>query len=442
MEVTVIGAGYVGLVTAVGLAKKGHQICLVEQNQKRLTTINSGKAPFHEAQLDGILQEVLASGKLTLTQDLEKALESSEVSFVAVGTPSVHEDIDLSQIKEVALRIGKSLRNHHGYHVVVVKSTVVPSTTDTVVRALLEENSGLSAGQFGLCMNPEFLREGSAVDDFLNPDRIIIGQWDERSGKVLALLYSGFQCPVLFTSLRNAELTKYCANSLLSVLISFSNEFASLCEAVEGTDIDVIMEGLHLDKRLSPVVNGKRIAPQILSYLRAGCGFGGSCLPKDVNALRSFAHAHNVKTPLLDAAKQVNDHRAAQVVSLLAKRLGSLAGKTVAVFGLAFKPDTDDIRESPALRIIDCLKKQSAHVRAYDPMISAQNELPADFRIELCDSPEAAVDGADAAVIATAWSEPIVLDGRRLLTQIKVPPRLVYVPIGVCNSVDNQTEKS
>jgi UDPglucose 6-dehydrogenase/GDP-mannose 6-dehydrogenase len=250
----------------------------------------------------------------------------------------------------------------------------------------------------------------------------------------------------LHTTLRNAELTKYASNSLLSLLISFSNELAAICEAVPGTDIDVVMDGLHLDKRLSPVVNGSLVKPQILSYLRAGCGFGGSCLPKDVNALRSFAHEQGVQTPLLDATIAVNEARAAKVIAILEKAIGDLPKKEIALLGLAFKPHTDDVRESPALKIIAALLGKGCLVRTYDPMVSAKSlDLNKDLVVD-CDSAESAMAGADAVVIATAWPEfaaldwerltkkmrqSTVVDGRRLLARIALPPNVVYCPIGL-----------
>ncbi len=443
MQVTVIGAGYVGLVTSASLAAIGHQVFCVDVLSDRVEMINRGEVPFHEPGLAELIQDGIRSGRLHATTNLAKAICNSQISMIAVGTPPQGEHIDLSYVATAAQQIGQVLRYTDGYHVVVVKSTVVPGTTDTLVLRLLEEASGLSAGEFGLCMNPEFLREGSAVADFMNPDRIAIGQWDERSGQVLMELYAAFDCPKLRTSLRNSELIKYAANAFLATAISYSNELARLCEAIPGTDVVTVMDGLHLDRRLSPVIDGQRVLPGILTYLGAGAGFGGSCLPKDVNALRSFAALHQIQTPLLDAVMQVNEHRPQQVVNIAEQVLGTLQGRTITVLGLAFKPGTDDLRDSPAIRIIKLLLNQGAKVRAYDPLaVSAANSL---CDITLYHQPEAALAGADAALIATAWPEfaqwdwatlchtmhqPVIIDGRNALSQVCLPTKVIYRQIG------------
>jgi UDPglucose 6-dehydrogenase/GDP-mannose 6-dehydrogenase len=454
MKVAVVGAGYVGLVTAVCLAERGHDVIVAEQSRERRETINSGRAPFFEPLLDELLKQFLASGKLRAVETIAEAVPFCEVTFIAVGTPFDGNAIDLSQVQSAALAIGKALVGQSEYHVVVVKSTVVPGTTDTLVKEALMSSLG-DDQSFGLCMNPEFLREGSAIEDFRDPDRIIIGCSDQRSGQTVDRLYEGFDCPVMYTSLRNAELTKYASNSLLALLISFSNELAGLCEAISDTDIDVVMDGLHLDKRLSPKVNGERVTPQILNYLRAGCGFGGSCLPKDVNALRRFADLHNVPTPLLDATMNVNDARPLQVVSMLESKLRGLENREIALLGLAFKPNTDDLRDSPALKILEILLQKGCRVRAYDPMVSSLtgDGCNSSFRaVEVCSSSEEALLDVEAVIIATSWPEfknldwkvlgqsmksPLIIDARRHLRKSSLPPEVVYYPIGICEPALN-----
>jgi nucleotide sugar dehydrogenase len=317
---------------------------------------------------------------------------------------------------------------------VAVKSTVVPGTTDTVVREELERASGRVAGEgFGLAMNPEFLREGSAVADFMAPDRIVVGQLDARSGAVLDEAYASFDCPKVFTSLRNAEMIKYASNALLATLVSFSNEIAGVCEGIAGLDEETVMTGLHLDRRFAP-------APGMCSYLRAGIGFGGSCLPKDVEALRALAARRAIGTPLLDAVMAVNRARPGRVMALLDAALGGLRGRTVAVLGVAFKAGTDDLRDSPALVLIDALRAAGAEVRAYDPHVTQAPGLA------VSSSPAAALGGADAAVVATAWPEfrrldwrgltrdmrtRLVFDGRGALSGVALPDDVTYVRIGV-----------
>lgn len=445
MQVAVVGAGYVGLVTGVCLASLGHRVACVDVVNERVETIKRGQVPFYEPGLEALIQNGLASGRFYATTDLGQAMIGSQVSIIAVGTPLQGEKTDLSYVTNAAVQIGQALPNVGCYHVVVVKSTVVPGTTDILVRRLLEKASGLHAGTFGLCMNPEFLREGSAVADFMNPDRIVIGQWDDRSGNVLMELYEAFNCPKLRTSMRNAELIKYTSNALLAMLISFSNEIAHLCEAIPGTDAETVMDGLHLERRLSPLVDDQRVLPGVLAYLRAGAGFGGSCLPKDVNALRVFAHEKQIRTPLLDAVMQVNEERSHQVAEIVERMLGTLHGRTITILGLAFKPGTDDIRGSPALPIIEHMLDRGAKVRAYDPLALSSASSVFSSHVALYDDPQAALKGSDAVLIATAWPEftqwdwsalcatmrqPVIIDGRNALRKTCLPTWVIYRPIG------------
>lgn len=445
MRVAIVGSGYVGLTTGVCLAAVGHQVICVDVNPDRVAAINAGKAPFHEPGLPQMLLTALSSGLLSATTGYFGAIAESDVIFITVPTPQKGQGIDLSYLAEAARHIGAALQTAANYKVVVVKSTVVPGTTDTLVRTILEDVSWRRAGEWGLCMVPEFLQEGSAVDDSMNPDRIVIGRWDERSGQVLAEMYRPFECPKIFTTLRNAEMLKCASNSLLATLISFSNQIAALCEATPDTDIEVVMDALHLDRRLSPVVDGQRIRPGILSFLRAGCGFGGSCLPKDVNALRSYARVRDVPSRLLDAVMSINAERSAHLVSLCEMALGSLEGATVAVLGLAFKAGTDDMRESPAIGVISYLAGKGALVRAYDPMVCRPTGLEDKDNVVLCRMPDEALTGADAAVVVTAWPEfaqwdwdglcakmrrQVIVDGRNSLRSVSWPACVEYLSIG------------
>jgi len=444
MRITIVGAGYVGLTTAVGLASVGHLVICVDIESDRVTAVNGGKAPFYEPGLGETLSSALSSGRLYATTGLAEAVIDSEVTIIAVGTPSTDHGIDLSYVTSAARVIGAALRHVSGYHVVVLKSTVVPGTTDTLVRKTLEESSGRAAGEFGLCMNPEFLREGSSIGDFMNPDRIVIGQWDKKSGQVLAELYKSFDCPKIFTTLRNAEMIKYASNAFLATLISFSNEIAEFCEVIPNTDTQVVMRALHLDHRLSPVIDRQRQSLGILSFLWPGCGFGGSCLPKDVNALRAYAREHAVTPYLLDAVMEINSRRPAHLVALAEEALGTLSGATITVLGLTFKPGTDDLRESPALVIIKLLLGKGACVRAYDPIVTSV--VPGiDDRVALCKTPEEALRETDAALLVTAWPEfdswdwatlcgtmrhQVIIDGRNALDNVSWPENARYISIG------------
>ena len=437
MKVTIVGTGYVGLVTGACLTRLGHQVVCVDTDTRRVELIARGEPPFHEPGLPELLRAGLDAGSFAITSRIDEAMAGSALSILAVGTPPRGEQIDLTAITAAAGDVGRTLAKAGGYHVVTVKSTVVPGTTEHVVGKAVTAASGMAVGEFGLCMNPEFLREGTAVDDFMRPDRIVIGATDARAAAVLAELYRGFDCPKLVTSLHNAELIKYASNALLATMVSFSNEIAALCESVPGLDEETVMAGVHLDRRWQ---TGGKSGPGILTYLRAGIGFGGSCLPKDVDALRTFASERRVPTPFLDAVVGVNRARPGRVTALLDGALGGLRGRTVAVFGLAFKPGTDDLRDSPALALIRALGDAGAVVRAWDPMIRSVDGLT------VAAGPEAALGGADAAVIATAWPElatldwhvltrpmrrRVILDGRGALRGVDLPDDVTVLRIGV-----------
>lgn len=441
MRVCVFGAGYVGVVSAVGLSYVGHDVSIFDTDARRIESLREAKVRFLEPGLEALLQEGLSTGRFRATPDPQDALAASDVSLIAVGTPSRGGEIDLSSVLGAARTIGSWLPGAGRWHTVVVKSTIVPGSTDGPVRTTLEECSNRKAGRdFGLGMNPEFLREGSAVNDFLNPDRIVLGGGDKRSIAALAELYASFSCPKLEVAPVNAELIKYASNSLLSTLVSFSNEWAVVCERLPGADVETLMRGLHLDRRLSLGDNGERIRPGILAYLAAGPGFGGSCLPKDLAAARSMADRYGVSTPLLDAVARVNERRPAHVIEMLRRELGALEGRIVAILGLAFKPGTDDIRESPALPLLQLLKTGRATARVWDPMAPAE-AMPG----QRCSSPEELLSGADAAILVTAWPEiarwpwhdllprmksRTIVDTRNALRTIRWPEGVRYIPIG------------
>ena len=449
MKITVVGSGYVGLVSGACLASLGHDVCCVDKVQERVDQIRRGEAPFHEPGLPELLAQALASGRLTASTDLASAVAAGELTMIAVGTPPLGEAPDLSFVEAAADDIARALSGSTAYHVVVVKSTVPPGTT-RVVGERIAAATGRRPDRLGVAMNPEFLREGHAVSDFLDPDRIVIGERDERSGAAVASLYDAFDCPKVHTTLESAELVKYTSNALLSVLISFSNEIAALCESLPDTDVETVMDGLHLDRRLSPPASKTgetRVRPGILDYLRAGIGFGGSCLPKDVNALRSFARSRGIESAMLDATMRVNTDRPRRVVDRLETFLGGLKGRTVALLGLAFKPGTDDVRDSPSFALLRVLQERGAVVRAYDPlaMESVRRALGAAAGEVLVDTPEQALADADAVMVATAWPEfavwnwdalcrsmrrPVIVDGRNALAKVRLPADAIYLPIG------------
>jgi UDPglucose 6-dehydrogenase len=451
MKISIIGTGYVGLVTGACLANLGHEVVCVDKLTDRVARITCGEAPFFEPGLQELVTATVGSGLLSATTDLRAAVLGSAVTLIAVGTPDADGRIDLSQVEGTAEEIGAALADKSAYHVVAVKSTVVPGTTGGIVRRAVERTSGKTAGSdFGLCMNPEFLREGTAIEDFRTPDRIIIGAIDERAAAVFGAIYDVFDCPKLTMALVNAEFTKYASNTLLATLISFSNELAALCEGTPGADVEIVMDGLHLDKRLSPMVDGQRVRPGILSYLRPSSGYGGSCLPKDIAALRAFARDMGVATPLLDAGAAVNDRRTAAVLDLAEARVGGFAGRKVGVLGLAFKSGTDDLRHSPAIQLVDGLRERGAEVTVYDPVATDLAKPIFNGDVAYAGSALDALKGGDVAVIGTGWPEwhaldwtevrsamrgNAIVDARNSLRAFDLPEGLVLHAIGNGGSV-------
>ncbi|MEP6492877.1 MAG: UDP-glucose/GDP-mannose dehydrogenase family protein [bacterium] len=435
MKVSVMGTGYVGLVTGVCLAEKGFDVVCVDLDQAKVDKINRGEAPFYEPGMEDLLRK-LAGKKLRATLDAQDAIRSTDLTLIAVGTPFDGQTIDLTYVKETARIIGRALADKTGYHVVVVKSTVVPGTTDKVVLPILEETSGKKAGKdFGVGMNPEFLTEGEAMSDFMDPDRIVLGGIDARTQDALEALYAGFpDAPRLRTNNSTAEMIKYASNAMLATLISFSNELANLGATLGGIDTVDVMRGLHLSRYLSPLENGKRVEPSVVSFLMAGCGFGGSCLPKDVSALVAYGRANGVPMDMLNSALSVNARQPAEVFRLLGKHFPSLKGRRVSVLGLSFRPDTNDMRQSPSIPIVRRLLEEGAVVSGYDPAAIDEARHVLGDGIRLCTSLEEVLDGAEAVVLVTRWKEfervpallaqhgqsPVFVDGRRMLDKHSV----------------------
>jgi UDPglucose 6-dehydrogenase len=447
MNVTVVGAGYVGLVTGLCFAERGHCVSCVDVDAERIARLNAGGLPVYERGLDQLLERHLGR-RFFPTTNLTTAVHASELTIVAVGTPLEQGGISLRFISEAARGIGCALMDTHDYHVVVIKSTVIPGTTSEFVRPILEQTSRKRSGRdFGLGMNPEFLREGDAVDDFQNPDRIVVGAIDARSLEMMTDLYAGFDgVELIRTNTTTAEMIKYASNSLLATLISFSNEIGSLCSAAPDVDVVDVLDAVNRDRRISPITDGRRFVPAIVDYLRAGCGFGGSCFPKDVGALIRWGEDHNRPTRLLRAVLECNHEQPAEMLRLLKKHFADLANVRVAVLGLAFKPGTDDIRESPALRVIRDLVAEGARVVAYDPVAAvAARTVLGDAGIRYVSSAREAVIDAQAVLILTAWAEfqqlpemletlahsPVVIDGRRTLNKKRL---LNYEGIGLGDS--------
>jgi len=412
MKVSVIGSGYVGLVTGMGFVKLGNEVIFVDVDERKINMINNAKPPIYEEGLEELMREF--KGKYRATKDYRDAILNSEVTFIAVGTPSREDgSIDLTYVEQASREIGKVLREKKDYHVVVVKSTVLPGTTENVVKPILEKESGKKTFEdFGLAMNPEFLREGVALNDFLNPDRIVIGVQDKRTKKVLEELYKPIDASKLFTDIKTAEMIKYTSNAFLATKISFANEIGNICKKL-GIDSWKVFEGVGLDHRISP------------HFFRTGIGWGGSCFPKDVKALIRKAEEIGEDPIILKAVVEVNEKQPLKLIELLKKYIPELRDKRIGVLGLAFKPNTDDVRETRAHVIVKKLLEEGAKVLAYDPkaMENFKRFYPdVGDKVEYASSGKEVLERSDAVLIVTEWPEfeeldysgKIVIDGRRV----------------------------
>lgn len=412
MNIAVIGAGYVGLITAAGFAEKGHRVFCVDIDKRKIELINEKKAPIYEKGLQEILENRIGKN-LFATLNLSEAILNSDITFICVGTPTDKDgSSDLKYVKKVSADIAKNLKEKT-YHVVVVKSTVVPGTTENIVKPIIEKISGkICKKDFGLVMNPEFLREGIALDDFLKPDRIVIGSIDKKSGDIVEDLYKDFNSKIFRTDIKTAEMIKYASNAFLATKISFINEIGNICKKL-GIDTYDVAKGISLDHRISPY------------FLNAGLGFGGSCFPKDLKALIHEAKKVNYNPELLSSVMKVNSKQPYKLIELAKKKVKNFSGKKVAVLGLAFKADTDDIRESQSIPVIKILLKEKAKISAYDPKAMV-NMKKIFSNIQYANSAEEALKDADIALILTDWKEfenldfsvmknKIVVDGRNIV---------------------------
>jgi UDPglucose 6-dehydrogenase len=408
MNVCVVGTGYVGLVSGVCLAAKSHNVTCVDIDLEIVDKLNSGVPTIYEKGLPDLLKEVLHQGNFSATYILENALEKADLVIVAVGTPSENGDINLKYIEEVCKEIGRYIRSASRHISVIIKSTVIPSTTDTFVREILEEFSGKKLGDFGLGMNPEFLREGEAIDDFMHPDRIVLGYETQRTLNDLEALYFPWAVDKVRVNTRTAELIKYANNALLATQISAINEVANYAATLGGVDVMDVVAGVHLDKRWNPIINGKRVNPQILSYLIPGCGFGGSCFPKDVQALRSQGKSLGNKMRMMNAVLEVNELQPHQVIKILENAFGQLTNQNVLLLGLAFKPGTDDVRESPAIKVVNDLAQRKIKIYAHDPIAMGNFKRAIDHEsvnIEFVADWRPILDRTNIIIIITPWSE-------------------------------------
>jgi UDPglucose 6-dehydrogenase len=439
-RISIVGTGYVGLSTAVCFASRGYQVIATTQNEENVRKINAEQAPFHEPGLNDALRRCVRSKLLRAESSREKAVSETDMSFITVATPvQLDGTIDLRHVVRASEDIGGALSEKGAYHLVVVKSTVTPGTTREVLKPALERTSRLTAGRdFGLCANPEFLRQGSAIQDTLHPDRVVIGEHDRRSGKALEDVFNTFyerSVPILTMGLESAEMVKCASNAFLATKVSYANEVANICEQVLGVDVSQVMAAVGLDKRINP------------QFLNAGAGFGGSCLPKDLKVLCKFGEAHGYQAPLLRAVLAVNDGQARHIARLVLSILGKPNGKKVALLGLAFKPDTDDVRDAPSLKIAKLLIAAGARVCAFDPVVKA-SALQGFDALEHAHSISTCLAGAHCCVVVTEWEQfkaltpddfvkhmvrPVLIDARRIFDPLQFRDRLTFNAVGLGN---------
>ncbi len=416
MRIAMIGTGYVGLVSGACLSEFGHHVVCVDKDAAKIETLRTGASPIFEPGLEDVVAANSKAGRLAFTTDLKAAVTSADAVFIAVGTPSRRGDgqADLSYVFAAAEELAAAL---DGYTVVITKSTVPVGTSRKVEEIIAKVRPD---AEFDMASNPEFLREGAAIEDFRRPDRVVVGCDNERAREVLKEVYRPLylnETPILFTTRESAELIKYAANAFLATKITFINEMADICEKV-GADVQDVARGIGLDGRIGA------------KFLHAGPGFGGSCFPKDTLALLKTAAEVGAPTRIVEAVVAVNDSRKTAMAEKIAAAFGGVAGKTIAVLGLTFKPNTDDMRDAPSLVIVPWLKARGATIRAYDPQ--GAKEARKLLGIETCADVYEALDGADGAVILTEWNEFRALDLERVKALLKRPLlvdlRNIYLP--------------
>jgi len=417
MNICVVGTGYVGLVTGACFAEFGLKVTCVDNDMSKIDMLKDGKIPIYEPGLEEMVSKNTKSGNLAFTTDISGAVQKALVVFIAVGTPPKKDgSADLSYVEKVA---GSIAENMNGYKVIVTKSTV-PVGTGEKIRSIVSRSQREKV-DFDIVSNPEFLREGSAIEDFMHPNRVVIGANSDQAMAIMKDLYSPLyliETPIVLTNVETAEMIKYASNAFLATKISFINEIANICELV-GADVHKVAVGMGLDNRIGA------------KFLHPGPGFGGSCFPKDTQAIVRIAKEHGYEFEIVNSVLKVNDRQRLRMVDKIRNTLGELEGKTIAVLGLSFKPNTDDMRDSPAIVIIEEMKKLGARVRAYDP-VAMEEASKVITGIEYCEGPYDCAEGADALVILTEWNQFRILDIQKLRHLLKEPImfdlRNVYEP--------------
>jgi UDPglucose 6-dehydrogenase len=417
MNICVIGTGYVGLVTGSCFAEFGLNVTCVDNDEQKIALLQKGTSPIFEPGLEEMVKRNLREGRLVFTTEIDKAVEKSLVIFIAVGTPPKKDgSVDMTYIDEVARKIGENL---NGYKVIATKSTV-PVGTGERIRKVIQQYERKKVN-FDIVSNPEFLREGAAIEDFMRPNRVVIGAASEQAMAIMKDLYSPLyliEAPFVITNIETAEMIKYASNAFLATKVSFINEIANICEKV-GADVNVVARGMGLDQRIGS------------KFLHAGPGYGGSCFPKDTLGIAKIAEKHGYRFEIVRSVMKVNEKQKERMVAKVKEALGNLKGKTIAVLGLSFKPNTDDMREAPSLKIISSLQREGAKIRAYDP--KAMEVARKIFKkIEYGKDPYDVAKGSDALLIITEWNQFRNLDLKRLQKMMKSPVfldfRNIYEP--------------
>ena len=446
-KISFVGMGFVGLCTATCFATKGFKTIISTKNLEKIKKAKKGIAPFYEPQLEELLEKAIRAKSLKPVVGRKEAILETDISFITVGTPPQPDgSVNLRFVEETSKEIGEALKEKENEHLIVVKSTVPPGTTENLVKTKIEKQSGKTCGRhFLLCFNPEFLREGNAIHDTLHPDYIVIGEHDKKSGDILEQVYKQFYDintpPIIRTNMPTAELIKYANNTFLATKIGFINTFANICEKIPGADIQKIAEAIGKDHRIDP------------NFLRAGLGYGGSCFPKDLKAIIAHSKKLGYNPTLIQAAEKANQDQVRFTIQKVKRELKTLKNKRIAILGLSFKPDTDDMREARSTKIMNQLLKEGAKIIAYDPVAIPNAKKIFEEQISYASSPTECLKDADCAILITEWKEfqklkpedftqnmrePILIDGRRIYKSEKFSEKLRYVAIGLGEALKPQ----
>ena len=424
MNLGIVGCGPVGLTTGICLASIGHKISLFDTHKAKLEKVREKQLPFFEPGLEELLEENSKEDKIFVRESIKNLVEETDGCFICVGTPSKENDsIDLRQVENSIKEISGVIKQlQKKDYLIIIRSTIIPSTINNIILPILNQN--LDRDNFQLAIVPEFLREGKALDDFMNPDKIVIGSNSKKTAEKIREIFDFFKnkCDFIITNFETAEMIKYVNNSFFAMLISFSNEIANLSEEIKHVDAFEVLKALVLDKRITFRENGKKIIPGISEYLAPGCGFGGSCFPKDVKAITNYAQTLGTKTPILNAILEINNKRAERIVSQAEEILKNLRNKKICILGLSFKPETDDIRSSPSITVISLLLEKGAKISAYDPKVTEESLKMTDIKsVEVHRKIEDGLFDSDLAILLTKWEEFSHIDERFLKQKMKSP---------------------